>query len=280
MSYCVLVEFLHSDLCSIEQCMQISGMERPTKLIIRGLSESSITESFCGRIDLFWYKKAVRRLRIYPGDDRWNRRGYSYHGYCRQGNFGGNTSVGFQKTRDIDPRVVKWCTTVCDVDPILGHHHHDQWVNLSSFRHWPDGGLMPDHRLQRWPNIKPPSGHRLVFSVMPVNNWMRHISIIITQHTQNVESMLVYRGSTVYDVGPTVNQHWYNVLCQLGRYPPPLELRWSSVRGGTASSGAASAEMTNQRKDVGEICQQGFFVVRLKGVMCALDQNKHSFIVR
>ena len=53
MSYCVLVAFLHSDLCSIEQCMQISGMERPTKLIIRGLGGRSITESFCGRIDLF-----------------------------------------------------------------------------------------------------------------------------------------------------------------------------------------------------------------------------------
>ena len=28
--------------------------------------------------------------------------------------------------------------------------------------------------------------------------------------------MLVYRWSTVYDVGPTLNHHWFNVLCLLG----------------------------------------------------------------
>ena len=34
---------------------------------------------------------------------------------------------------------------------------------------------------------------------------------------QDVESMLVYRWSSVVDGGPTVNQHWFNVFCLLGQ---------------------------------------------------------------
>ena len=37
-----------------------------------------------------------------------------------------------------------------------------------------------------------------------------------TQQTQDVESILVKRWSTVYDAGPTLNQHCFNVLCLLG----------------------------------------------------------------
>ena len=36
-------------------------------------------------------------------------------------------------------------------------------------------------------------------------------------HTQDVDSMLVHCWTTVYDVGPTANQHWVNVSCLLGK---------------------------------------------------------------
>ena len=39
---------------------------------------------------------------------------------------------------------------------------------------------------------------------------------MITQQTQHVKSMLFYRWSTVYNAGPTVNQHRFNALCLLG----------------------------------------------------------------
>ena len=34
--------------------------------------------------------------------------------------------------------------------------------------------------------------------------------------TQDVELMLAYCWSTVYDAGPTLNKYWFNVLCLLG----------------------------------------------------------------
>ena len=37
-----------------------------------------------------------------------------------------------------------------------------------------------------------------------------------TQQTQDVESMLVSRWYGVANLGPRLNQHWYNVLCMLG----------------------------------------------------------------
>ena len=49
------------------------------------------------------------------------------------------------------------------------------------------------------------------FSGASVQVMSRH-----SQQTQDVESMLVYRWSTVCDVGPTLNQHSFNVLCLLG----------------------------------------------------------------
>ena len=38
---------------------------------------------------------------------------------------------------------------------------------------------------------------------------------ITAQQTQDVESMFVWRWSSVVDGGPTVNQHWFTVLCLL-----------------------------------------------------------------
>ena len=40
--------------------------------------------------------------------------------------------------------------------------------------------------------------------------------LLATQQTQNVQAMSVYRWSIVYDAGPTLNQHWLNVLRLLG----------------------------------------------------------------
>ena len=37
-----------------------------------------------------------------------------------------------------------------------------------------------------------------------------------SQQTQDVEAMLVWRWSSVVDGGSTLNQHCFNVLCQLG----------------------------------------------------------------
>ena len=34
----------------------------------------------------------------------------------------------------------------------------------------------------------------------------------------DVDPMLVYCWSTVYDAGPTLSQHWVDVLCFLGHY--------------------------------------------------------------
>ena len=38
------------------------------------------------------------------------------------------------------------------------------------------------------------------------------------QQTQDVESMLVWRWSSVVDGGPTLNQSWFKVLCLLGSW--------------------------------------------------------------
>ena len=39
--------------------------------------------------------------------------------------------------------------------------------------------------------------------------------MVIPQQTQYVESMLVWRWTSVYDAGPTLIYHWINVLCLL-----------------------------------------------------------------
>ena len=39
----------------------------------------------------------------------------------------------------------------------------------------------------------------------------------VTRQTQNVEQMLVYCWSSVEDDGPTVNQHWLDIFCLLGK---------------------------------------------------------------
>ena len=46
--------------------------------------------------------------------------------------------------------------------------------------------------------------------------------IVVAQRTQDIKSMLVYRWSTVYDAGPTVNQHRFTILCLLGSYDEVL----------------------------------------------------------
>ena len=51
----------------------------------------------------------------------------------------------------------------------------------------------------------------------------RWINVVLTlyqrRRTHDVESMLVYRWSSVYDAEPTLNRHWFNVLCRLGGWP-------------------------------------------------------------
>ena len=51
--------------------------------------------------------------------------------------------------------------------------------------------------------------------MVKLSSGMQSITIPM-QQTQDVESMLVQRWSTVFDVGPTLNYHWFNVLCLLG----------------------------------------------------------------
>ena len=48
-----------------------------------------------------------------------------------------------------------------------------------------------------------------------------------SQQMQDVESMLVQRCFTIYDVGPTVNQHWFDVLCLMGYMDKKL-LGWKN----------------------------------------------------
>ena len=51
-----------------------------------------------------------------------------------------------------------------------------------------------------------------------------------TQQTQNVESMLVYRWSSVVDGVPALNQHWFNALCLLVTLIFSLAQRWPKAR--------------------------------------------------
>ena len=56
------------------------------------------------------------------------------------------------------------------------------------------------------------------FSALRVNtHGIRYDIFLKAGHqTQEVESMLVSRWSTVYDAEPTWSKHWFNVLCLLG----------------------------------------------------------------
>ena len=51
-------------------------------------------------------------------------------------------------------------------------------------------------------------------SLSQTNLFGKHVGA--SQQAQDVELMLVWRWSTVYDSGPMVNQHWFNVLCTTG----------------------------------------------------------------
>ena len=64
---------------------------------------------------------------------------------------------------------------------------------------------MSVHRLQRWPNITPTMGQRLVFAG-------RHVYY----PTRDIGPMLVQYWSTICYVGPTLNQPCVNVACLLG----------------------------------------------------------------
>ena len=46
---------------------------------------------------------------------------------------------------------------------------------------------------------------------------------------QDVESMLAYCWPTVFDVGPTINQQWINLLCLLGTGLDTFRLRKSET---------------------------------------------------
>ena len=43
-------------------------------------------------------------------------------------------------------------------------------------------------------------------------------TIVLAQQTRNIEPMLGQYRPAVYDVGPTLAQHWFNVSCLLGGY--------------------------------------------------------------
>ena len=53
-------------------------------------------------------------------------------------------------------------------------------------------------------------------SVLSVEQHTMRLDFHHSQRTQDVESMFVWRWSSVVDGGPTLNQHWFNVLCLLG----------------------------------------------------------------
>ena len=60
--------------------------------------------------------------------------------------------------------------------------------------------------------------------------------IASSQQTQDVESMLVLRWSSVVDGGPLLNQHWLNVSCLLGgcttsQHRPVLVSESQQIRG-------------------------------------------------
>ena len=104
-----------------------------------------------------------------------------------------------------------------------------RWSNISV-------GVMQAHSLWRWPSIKTALGHcfpvkirrSLNVDIMLAHCLRRWPTIIATlaewtlciccDQTQNAESMSGWRWSTVYDVGTTSNQHWFNVLCLLGSH--------------------------------------------------------------
>ena len=43
------------------------------------------------------------------------------------------------------------------------------------------------------------------------------ILLVTTQQTRNIDPMLFKCWPTLFDVGPTLKQHWLNVLCLLGK---------------------------------------------------------------
>ena len=69
------------------------------------------------------------------------------------------------------------------------------------------------HRLRRWPNIQPALGQHLVLAEISLGAVDIFSNLEYTQQTQDVESMLVYAG-------PTLNQHWVNVLSAGWYYRP------------------------------------------------------------
>ena len=71
----------------------------------------------------------------------------------------------------------------------------------------PIAGSMPVNRLRRWPNTTPTLGLWNTLTQLPGE----HV-VIFTQCCFNV-------GTTVFDAGPTLRQHWMIVLCLLELWP-------------------------------------------------------------
>ena len=70
---------------------------------------------------------------------------------------------------------------------------------------------------QRWNNINATWYVCLMCSAIdgPSLQSFRNRKVPADTRVQDVESMLVLCWSNVVDGGPTVNQHWYNILCLL-----------------------------------------------------------------
>ena len=66
-----------------------------------------------------------------------------------------------------------------------------------------------------------------IISFLFMHNWTTAYSLLFAQRTQEVKSIQVQRWSSVVDGGPTLNQHWFNVLCLLVRDRTRLCLAFS-----------------------------------------------------
>ena len=121
-----------------------------------------------------------------------------------------------QQTRYVDSMLLQCWPTVYDVGPILSQH----CVNESCLL----GCCVCCLHVRQDQKIFPsPHFTNSYDPAIIEGKWFDNLVIAWTpacdckksQRTQDVESMLVYRWSTVCDAGPTVNKHRFTVLCLL-----------------------------------------------------------------
>ena len=86
-----------------------------------------------------------------------------------------------------------------------------------------------------WANIEPmvPGNRELPGHVCPVSTWnywygpRSRVAIVkelysVPRHTRGIEPMSGQCLPTVYDVGPTLTRHWFNVSCLLRNFTAPV----------------------------------------------------------